>query len=696
MDDIISVFSQSLLNQRVKTENILHGFRSYNYVFTLACLEKSEIRSRKNYADSELKYVIAKSSGKGFEGLNSDVFNKQKTSTDPRGGRGYNLALANKNAALLEGFNTSSPGRFDFYFSDVELNNLLTANENSGMSKATSINFTIIEPYSINGFTEALQAAAVSAGYATFRLATYLLKIEFIGYPDSATGDPAKPMKIEPASRYFPVVFSDMAVSFDEGGARYSCKTLPVNELGFGDLNKLTTSIKMSGNTVGAILEDFIKGVNASVKQNYTSKHNESVQTDTYKILFPEDPSDPTSTTKNRFYSAKVADLSLDNLNYKFDIPVRDAAKKSNSARGSIASTINGKTLVAQFKDGTNIHDCITSILRDCSSIQDIFKNKEASIDSYGLVEYFYVHCDVKYSDKWSQELQRYFYEITFSVIPYKIHYTKIWGSNNQKIQRIDNLKSRIRRTYNWIYTGKNIDILKFNLDLNYLYFQAVPKSLGTSSDDGDARGSAVNISPPVARINSNAKDTDDATAKEQGYNVATGVDVRLINSQSMGPGAALGFENNPYLQLSRNLHRAILDNVSAYKVNLEIIGDPFYIVQGGIGNTRPTALDKASLFEITTDGEANHISGDIHVYLNFQNPVDYDKSTGLMKLNQNTPFSGVYYVASINSRFSEGQFKQTLELLRLPNQEGPVVAPTLPSTAAASTFIFDIDFDIA
>lgn len=693
MDDIISVFSQSLLNERVKTQNILHGFRSYNYVFTLACLEKSEIRSRKNYADSELKYVIAKSSGKGFEGL--DVFNKLKTSTDLPGSRAYNLALADKNAALLNGFNTSSPGRFDFYFSDVELTNLLTATENSGMSKATSINFTIIEPYSINGFMEALQAAAVSAGYATFRLATYLLKIEFIGYPDSATGDPAEPMKIEPASRYFPVVFSDMAVSFDEGGARYSCKTLPVNELGFGDLNKLTTSIKMSGNTVGTILEDFIKGVNAAVKQNYTSQHNVPAQTDTYKIVFPEDPSDLTSPTKNKFYNAKVADLSLDNLNYKFDKPVIDAEKKANRTRTSIASQINGKTMVAQFKDGTNIHDCITSILRDCSSIQEIFKNKDRAIDSFGLVDYFYVHCDVTYSDIWSQPLQRYFYEITFSVIPYKIHYTKVWASNNQKIQKINNLKSRIRRTYNWIYTGQNIDILKFNLDLNYLYFQAVPKSLGTSSDDGDGRGSPINIPPPVAELNAGAFDTDDATAKEQGYNVATAVDGRLIGSQSTGPGAALGFENNPYLQLSRNLHRAILDNVSAYKVTLEIIGDPFYIVQGGIGNTRPTALNKADLFEITTDGEANHISGDIHVYLNFQNPVDYDKSTGLMKLNQNTPFSGVYYIASINSRFSEGQFKQTLELLRLPNQEGPVNAPS-QGPQADTAFIFNIDFNTA
>jgi hypothetical protein len=129
--------------------------------------------------------------------------------------------------------------------------------------------------------------------------------------------------------------------------------------------------------------------------------------------------------------------------------------------------------------------------------------------------------------------------------------------------------------------------------------------------------------------------------------------------------------------------------------VTLEIIGDPFYIVQGGIGNTRPTALNKSDLFEITTDGEANHISGDIHVYLNFQNPVDYDKSTGLMKLNQNTPFSGVYYVASINSRFSEGQFKQTLELLRLPNQEGPVNAPS-QGPQADTAFIFNIDFDTA
>jgi hypothetical protein len=660
------------LKTKAQTQNVLHSFRSYNYIFTLACLEKSEIRVRKTYEDSELKYIIAKSGGKGVEGLKAENI---ANSTDAPGSRSYNLALAQKNIDFINEFNTSSPGRFDFYFSDVELNNLIAPSQSGGMSKPTSINFTIHEPYSINGFVEALQASAVAAGYATFRLATYMLKIEFIGYPDNGLGiSDTVPVKIEPASRYFPMVFNDMEVKSDESGTRYVCKALPVNDLAFGEnLNKLPVSLKMSGNTVGAILENLMEGMNKSLKKNYTSEDNKNVLTDEYRILFPENATDVitdvTNYTKNKFYSAAVADLSIENFNYKFEKPVTDIAKQNKATRTSLSMTVDGKTLVTQFKEGTNLHDCISSILKDCTTIQDIFKNK--IIDDYGMVEYFYVHSDLEYKDQWSQELQRYLYKVTYSVMPYKIHYSKVWASNSIELPKIQNLKTRVRRAYNWYYTGQNIDIISFNLNLNSLYFQAVPRSLGKDADDPLGRNAPSNKTADDLEINPNSRKTENDLANSSGLGTPTNIDNRRLGtSQSEGPGSGRGFENNPYVQMARNLHRAILDNVSSLEVEIEILGDPFYVVQGGIGNSRPQPLDSKDYFEFTETGEANHISGDVHVQLTFKNAVDYNAETGLMALSENTPFSGIYYITTVNSRFTDGMFKQRLKLLRLPNQE--------------------------
>lgn len=62
-------------------------------------------------------------------------------------------------------------------------------------------------------------------------------------------------------------------------------------------------------------------------------------------------------------------------------------------------------------------------------------------------------------------------------------------------------------------------------------------------------------------------------------------------------------------------MHQAILDNTDMIKCEVEIIGDPYYLVTGGIGNYRPVLLDGG----ITTDGEAPYQTHDVVVVLEFK-----------------------------------------------------------------------------
>ena len=65
--------------------------------------------------------------------------------------------------------------------------------------------------------------------------------------------------------------------------------------------------------------------------------------------------------------------------------------------------------------------------------------------------------------------------------------------------------------------------------------------------------------------------------------------------------------------------------------------------------------------------------SGEIDVEVNFRTPVDIRNSTGLMKfpdeqISVNT-FSGLYQVIKVDNVFRDGQFTQTLDLVRRGNQ---------------------------
>ena len=51
-------------------------------------------------------------------------------------------------------------------------------------------------------------------------------------------------------------------------------------------------------------------------------------------------------------------------------------------------------------------------------------------------------------------------------------------------------------------------------------------------------------------------------------------------------------------------------------------------------------------------------------------------------KLDENLFFSGLYQVARIDSRFEQGQFTQTLKLVRFNNQQGAGTAPKVIADA--------------
>lgn len=653
--------------------NVLNSYRSYTYNFTLAGLKKDRVNQPESYRNSELDLVIAKSGGKGTQGISSVGTNKASTQNtqiiagDPAQGinASKNIELDSVASRLIQSFNKESPGRFDMFIDNVDITTGMAFNSHSGSTFFSSINFEVFEPYSINGFIESLHVASVAAGYVTYSNASFILKMEFWGYPDNV--DLGTPVKIPKTERYFVFSFKQIEVDITEQGTRYRCTGIPFNEKGFGQPNQLIAPVKMAGESVEAILKNLMQDVTAQAKESAEkAKNSTSIPGyDTYSIKFPIVNSAGgldkiTEGRVNSIASAKIFEVGKESAVYQH----LDQGQASSS-QSSETVRYNPQTPTIQFHEGKNIDECIEQVIRDSRYVRDILETLDKRVDSNGMVPYFLIRLEVTNQDIIDDIKKRPYQNFTFVVTEYKIHFTKIPNYAQSKID-ISRFKNLSLREYNYIYTGKNVDVLNFKLNFNTLFYEAIPRNLANNSSPS-ATDSIGNSNAPGAQLSTvPIKDTaQDPTSSSGSFPTAEAVAIMRDG------GSANQIQDDPYFVLAKNMHNAVINSkVSLINGELEIIGDPFYIATGGIGNYNP--LPAAGRDGETSTGEVAHNFREVLITINFRNPIDIKPlNEGGRAYFQSTkvPFSGIYQVREVASTFRNGYFKQTLSIIRIPGQ---------------------------
>jgi hypothetical protein len=131
------------------------------------------------------------------------------------------------------------------------------------------------------------------------------------------------------------------------------------------------------------------------------------------------------------------------------------------------------------FAAGAKINDCIAAVVRDSEYTRDLLSPesiKKAQAGD-GLITYFTVRLEADILD-FEPEGNKYLYNFRYVLEPYKIHYSIIQGQQQGDID-VSDLKGKIKRSYDYIYTGKNLDVIKFDLKFDNLYFDAIPAMMG-------------------------------------------------------------------------------------------------------------------------------------------------------------------------------------------------------------------------
>lgn len=658
-----------------RISNVLNSYRSVTYNFTLSGVNITDANNPDSYMKKDSDLIVLKSSGKGDSKIVA------KTATEDLGA-----------AAAVDDFNKNSPGRFDMFIENLEFDTLTTHSNQGGATVGSFFNFDVIEPYSVYGFIQALHTVAIAAGYTTYVHASYLLKLEFKGYPDTDTLGP--PEIVPKATRYFLLRFKTIDVDITEKGTRYRCSMVPFNDMALGEANVIKTPIQMTGDTVSTILSELANGLNKqnadSVSENKKTNTDASVQYDQYVISFPTvTPYGLDYDTINPIGLAKMGEINKDNALFSFEdlgttknpnaYKVIDGNKSGDEKLNSATSSFQ-----VQFREQSRIHEIITSIIRDSEYFQNKLKiltgSKTAAgsvsdvIDKNGMVEYFIIKTEIENQSKVDPILHKPAQTYKFIILPYKIHFTRIPGYNYEKV-KVDAYSKNILKEYNYIYTGQNIDVLNFKLTFDTLYFNQIPRALGNT--DQPLRTGALNETGQD--VNPTARGTNKDMASRTDPKPPT--IVTPVPLQADG-GNAAQLQANPYQALARNFHNVLISSKPGMiSGDLEILGDPFYLLMGGVGNY--TSISDPDRAGITKDGDADYLAGEIWVNLTFRNPIDIQSLSngGRMLFDPNTiPFSGIYMIRRVRNSFKDGMFKQTLDLVRMPGQIQDNSPPSNPA----------------
>lgn len=692
--------------------NELERFASFNYIFTLACLDDEEINDPDStYRIKQPKNIILRSGGTGQ--------NKVKT-------------IYEKNGAV------------EYYIDDIEISSIIVPNPKTKQTNATSLRFTVSEPYSMGMFLQTLQIAAVTAGHKNYIDAPYLLTVEFKGYDDNGNIVPAPNTR-----RLFPLKFTNVTFNVSEGGSQYAVEAIPWHESAFSDqVQTVKTDIQLSGRNLHEVLQSGGASL-ASVLNERLLKNQEAGQistADQYVIVFPNDdnsaeerilgiaennsgatsasgaqrqldqdtqqliyetitgiengkiPADFDSKLSelygvvirrseigenirsfaedtenvNKIGKSKIVKSYLDGGKVPFGeakfTEVED--KPGVFQRGKLQISDEGRTLT--FAAGMKVQDIIEELILISDYGRQI-ANVEP--DEFNMVPWFKIETQVyNVSDNDAvQQIGRKPKVYVYRVVPYMVSASR-FSNPSKPSPKVKNVKAQAAKEYNYIYTGQNKDILSFDIQIDAAFFVALNPMRGQASSDSKQGTknelSSGNKDPVTKTGEGDTEATSSAGQKrvEERYNQQSG------NQSSPG-------KEHVETQVARDVNDAIVNSpTDLVMVEMEIMGDPYYIADSGMGNYN--AAKDPQFINITKDGSMDYQTSEVDVIINFRTPLDY-QGDGYMEFpgGGSAPvgaFTGLYQVTFVDHKFSGGQFTQVLKMIRRPLQDSETtVKPT-------------------
>jgi len=619
----------------------------------------------------------------------------------------------------------------DFYFENLKVKTIINTTSRNRNSNLIECSFTIIEPLGFTLINRMLEAAnRVNPGTGSYIHMPYMLQIDFFGSVDGGLPGPLKEH-----SKFIPIRITNIKSRLTSKGTEYQIDAVPFNHQAFNQINvSLPVSTTVTATTVSQIFggpaevsaEDGKFYVNLFRKSDI-ERQIANLSTESRQFAASGDPFDASIAADTR---ARISDLTsqLNNEYSSFGItgfcaainsyfsslkvqkqisivntvrvvfdekignrklytgPVNaagaPASGTSTSAQRSQIQAASGAAkgglrfdgATVNIPAGTTIDRMIDWAVRNSEYISDqlkdpsITKEQRDSIQSGGnpntitWLKWFRIIPSILIRD-YDPTQNRYSMDIIFYVKPYNL-------SAKHPFYPKGRVPGFVKK-YDYIFTGKNKDVIDLQIDFNTLYLveMTTNRTKSTQSQTGTPIRPDANAYP---NPNTEERPQENVAPISIGLvsdNVATTMRAGGLPQASADAG-----------DLQRSLMLGAKGDMIS--LNLKIVGDPQFIKQDdlfmgqGLGTPSGQFLNNSSGSSLYMDG------GELYVFVNFQSPVDYDETKGIADVTASryrySEFSGVYKLITVENSFSNGKFEQSLNLAKLLyDQEGKPVAPS-------------------
>tara|TARA_Y100000592_G_C5476635_1_gene322595 strand:+ start:45 stop:2339 length:2295 start_codon:yes stop_codon:yes gene_type:complete len=674
----------------INDPNSLHQFASYTSLFTLSALSQADLENTTTLLNSKPHDIIIRSAGIGPDNnATADgprVSDLVKDFTVDKGERVV--------GAIGKSRDTLARNR-DLYIRSVNMNSLPGLNEKRRLTSVTQISMEIVEPAGIT-LIERIRAAAVNNGYLDHLDAPFMLTIDFKGFDEQ--GNVASTIDSQNMKRVIPVKLVDMQMDVNQAGTVYVVKMIPYNEFAYVNrYNYPRTTGTLSPQ--GRLLSDVFKSLEELLnKQNEDEKDTGLVEkNDIYSITFAGNKSSGGGADMGRGFIEDVI-IQIDNLEQtgmqaqktigvdKFDNKVNQpldymkinpnnaitkileeimkghpaySDKKFDEWKSKVTKTLN----VAQFKGGA----------------QGVLEEAQDFYFDYFKIRSSVVPIEADYDTIRARNRKK----INFHVEPYKVH---AYSLAIPGVSTGQNFKNFVFKTYNYIFTGENVDVMDLDINYRVAYFQSRLK-------DFEATNLRKNT---VEDASDKATGGTSATDHNTDGNLQTSSEVSIVKSEGTGKTGGTPSQLDSFLD---SLTHPLADMVN---IRMEVLGDPAWISQSqfiplnassfakGAGKASDPDIgywrrNRDRIWNSTLRCYNTDVAEPI-IMLNFRMPTDLNDQTGLYELqaDQSAEFSGLYRVVQIEHNFVDGKYTNVLNLTRFNNQ-GVIISSPIPSASVTS-----------
>lgn len=615
------------------TPNILHSYTNWTYHIKLYTLDEKAMTSfQKN------KFIM----GNDLAGIKDNLKNYED----------------HKYIVLESGVNKR------YGIKDLNVHTISGCNPKTKTSTPSELTMTVEEPHGCTFIDTMYKAVLAQTTYPQPQCMPYFLEVSFKGYDrDGNIVD-----NIPYTTKTWEVVISEISFNITPEGTTYKMKMVPMSDLAYNidtmTLNSKIDVAKDKSRTFKDVISELFKLINKNEYKNHekptkNDNNNAPEYRDNFvKILEKNNTDWLTFTFSND-------DITQKNIGEAYD-----------------------KEKAFSFEPGITIQNAISEMLYSLPSmtkqIKYGFEYKDDKSKGLNSQEIFYPYVirlipTVKLLG-YDRNTHDYVKSINFCIKVMKAsrvqnykEETTYYGKGNTKEKNMAldqfltleklNAKGQFNKRYDYLFTGKNKDVISVNLKIDNLWYGP-----DTSNLQKEQNGN-INDPEPDSSANTNSYSADTVNnfstnnIIQTGDNFYTGLDKKikpttLVNSDN---SSSDDDEKNMANYVKNTIFAQVFDTAELADMKINIVGDPYWF--GYLDESVSKDYEENKLDPVKTGN--NYLMGEVSIFFNTKNNIVNENGTELVDC---ATIKGVWVVTEIDSKFSDGQFTQTLNATYNPH----------------------------